>query len=175
MVNISNKIKGREDSDGGWNSDGVLELFLVEGGEILRILGVLTRGIVIVRTKGETRNGGMSPGKVRNEAKTSNAELRLRSIELRNHIRSTYCLAYHYHGTEVARLGLVVERLLDARVANENEGTGLKVEVDDARTMAFLKLFEVIAASFCNSLLEVCNVFWPFSELASPKRDELRS
>ena len=65
--------------------------------------------------------------------------------------------------------------LSDARVADENEGTGLEVEVDDPGTMAFPKLFKVITASFRNFCLEVCDVFWPFSELAGLKRDELRS
>lgn len=51
------------------------------------------------------------------------------------------------HRTNVERLGLPVENLLDTSVADQDEFAGLKVEINDAGSKALLETAEMLAAS----------------------------
>ena len=67
----------------------------------------------------------------------------------------------------------MVERLLDASVADEHKRTGFEIEIYDTRTKALLKLFEIGMLRLGDRLLKIRDVFGTFRELSSANRDEL--
>ena len=67
----------------------------------------------------------------------------------------------------------MVERLLDASVADEHKGTGFEIEIYDTRTKALLEPFKIGMSRLGDCLLKIRDVFRTFRELSSTNRNEL--
>ena len=72
------------------------------------------------------------------------------------------CLPNNDHGTDVMRLHLSVQGLLDTRVTDEDEGTGLEIEVNDTRVVLLLKTLKVALPGCCDGFSHLVEVLGRF-------------
>lgn len=112
------------------------------------------------------------PRKVRNESKTGYAKLRLSAVEFCDDVGSADSLPDHHHRSGIARFCLPVEGFLNARVADQHEGSWLKVEVNNTGAVLLLEAFEVLLPGLGNRVAHFREVLGALGELLSANRDE---
>ena len=99
----------------------IFAVIRLDGFEEQEVFRVFAGAIVVFTGVGDDRNGGAVVRDVGDDLEGGNTELGLRPVELSNNIRGAGSLPDHNKGAGVARLGFSIERLLDARVANQNK------------------------------------------------------
>ena len=129
--------------------------------------------IVIVVETSYDGDGRVRSREVRNETKPSNSKLGLGTVELSDDIRRPYGLPNDDHGANITRLSLMVQRLFDARVANEDESPRLKVEIDNLRRVTLLEQLQALATSFSDGIAHGLDILGTLRKLLSAKSDKI--
>ena len=142
---------------------------------VVRVFRVLGGDIVAFWGQGLNQNGGHCLWKIRDKAKSSNAQGGLRSVEFLDHVGCSNGLANDYHGTIVSQLRLPVKRFLDLGVANENQGTWFEVKIVNPGSVALLELLQAPLPELGNHGLDVLNILGALRELLCTQSDQLLS
>ena len=121
------------------------------------------------------RNVGVLTKIVGDEVKSSNVLLRLSPVKLCNNVRSVPLLADDEHRTKVVGFSLLIERLFDPGVPEQNQVTFLKVEVLDSSYMISLEMLEGLTTVVGDGFSHILNVLRTFLELTCADRDEFFS
>jgi len=74
----------------------------------------------------------------------------LSAIQLRHNVGGTLSSSDDHNRTKITMLGLAVQRFLDTQVSDENQSSGVEVEVDELRLVQFLESFQGLAVKHGN-------------------------
>ena len=101
--------------------DRILAVIWLDGFEEQEVFRVFTGAVVVFAGVGDDRDGGTVARAVGDDSEGGDTELGLRPVELSDNIGGANSLPDHNEGAGVAGLSFSIERLLDARVANQNK------------------------------------------------------